>query len=61
MKKLVIEVVRTDVDKLIDGLKKFAEEYDDHSVQERFVELQFIQGADYLIILKLDRKARIKI
>ena len=56
---MMIDLVRTDVDKLIEGLKKFSEDYDKIGYKERYIELQFVQSEEYLIVLRLDKKGKI--
>ena len=57
---MVIEIRREDIETLIDGMNKLAEDYDSTDSKHGFIELQFIQSQDYLVILKLDKKGKIK-
>ena len=59
MKKMVIEIKRSDIPSLMNGLVDFAKEYDDGERYNGYVELQFIQSPEYLLILKMDRKEQL--
>jgi len=60
MQKLLIDIVESDIPKMIAGLEKLKEDFNDRRFPGRYNELPFVQSGDeYLINLRLDRKTKI--
>lgn len=59
MKKLVLEIMRSDIDRLIEGLQAFSYTFDNAEEKSGMLDLGFIQNDEYLVVLTIDKKGKI--